>query len=554
VIAPALVLLASTFVIPPGQEPLVGRMLGGDPLPGACRFDGASIEREKIVARYACGGGPLTVDLVHVRQAFPAAPRTAQFGLVVTKGDAPPGFTEALVDRVRREEGAWQWRVIEGTSAAPPPEAPAWAPWAVAAALLAVPAAMGAALGALLRRRLGDRPARRRAILAIVSIALAAAPFLVLARRPWVSVYDPLLAVLILASAAAAIAWPVRRAPAPRFAPLISAAIFLASLGAVEAWLRAHPDARPRPPPPDLKFVLGPRDRDHRWAPLFPDEAGGAWFHGYPTHALPSGEGKRRVLHLGDSMLESADVPPGTEATALLEQRRPGEVHYNLGISATGPDVYLAVLRRWADRIEPHELVVHVFPGNDVTDVDRPFPFCDGGPLLDAWLAPRCPTAQWRAPPAMLLGLGPPPFPLRVLARASVLADRLDRAWQERIRSPARAGDLDARILRFAGVVREIVSLAGHRRIPCTVIALPVRREFVYEVPVPRDRVVDALRATGARVIDAAPAFDEARRAHPDRRLYQPAPNNPHFDVDGQALYADFLDREVWGGAPAPPR
>jgi hypothetical protein len=548
------VLLLAAFAIPPGQEALVGRMLGGDPLPGSCRFDGAAIEPTQIIARFACDGAssPLTIDLVHVSLGPGTAPRTGRFTLLTPPGAAPPaGFLDALAARVRREEGSWEWIAVDDSPSETPRESPARA-WAIAALLIALPTAVGAALGAGLRRLLPDRANARRAILVLLSLALLVAPPFVVARRPWISVYDPLVAALLGAASAAWIAWPERRTKTPSAVVALSAALLLASLGCAEAWVAAHADTTTKARPRDVKLWMQPRERDHRYAPLFPDEVGGAWFYRYPRHALPTGEGKRRIVHLGDSMLESADVPSGTEATALLEQRRPDEVHYNLGISATGPDVYLAVLRRWIDRIRPDEVVVHVFPGNDVTDIDRPYLFCNGGPLLDASLASRCPASNWYAPPGLLLLLDPPPSPLRLLAVRSDLAAALSYAWQSRIRyhvDPTHVGALE---LRLRDIVRELASLAARRQIPFTVVALPVRPEFVYEVPVPRQHVVDALVATGARVLDAAPAFEAALREHPDRRLFQASPRNPHFDVEGQALYADWLEREVWGAARAP--
>jgi hypothetical protein len=544
------VLLLAAFAIPPGQEALVGRMLGGDPLPGGCRFDGAAIEPRQIVARFACDGAssPLTIELVHASLGPPAAPRTARFTLLTPPGAAPPaGFLDALAARMRREEGPWEWTAIEESPAEPPRAASRTHSWAIAALLIALPVAVGAALGGSLRRLLPDRVRTRRAILALLSLALVIAPPLVLARRPWISVYDPLLAALLGAAAAAWMAWPERHAKTPRTVVALSSTVLLASLGCAEAWVRARAESMPKARPRDVRLWMEPNERDHRYGPLFPDEVGGAWFYRYPRHALPSGEGKRRIVHLGDSMLESADVPSGTEATALLEERRPGEVHYNLGISATGPDVYLAVLRRWIDRIRPDEVVVHVFPGNDVTDIDRPFLFCDGGPLLDASLASRCTASKWYGPPGLLFLLDPPPFSLRLLAERSDLAAAVNYAWQGRIRYHVDPSELGALELRLRDIVRELASIAARRAIPLTVVALPVRPEFFYEVFVPRQRVVDALVATGARVLDAAPAFEAALQEHPDRRLFQASPRNPHFDVDGQALYADWLESEVWG-------
>jgi len=102
---------AGEVVIPPGQEAVVGAMLGGGALPGGCRFLGASLDRDRVVARYGCGGAPpIEIQLRHPgdRAAPATAPRTRSFVLV-----APPGAPADLVEAVRRgieaHEGGWRW-------------------------------------------------------------------------------------------------------------------------------------------------------------------------------------------------------------------------------------------------------------------------------------------------------------------------------------------------------------------------------------------------------------------------------------------------------------
>jgi hypothetical protein len=97
-------------------------MLGGSDGPvGGCAFEGASVERTFVVARYACKDGPRRVELRHPDDARPDAPRTASFAVVVPQGeDVPPAWVNALATRVRSHEDAFRWTAEELAA----PEAP----------------------------------------------------------------------------------------------------------------------------------------------------------------------------------------------------------------------------------------------------------------------------------------------------------------------------------------------------------------------------------------------------------------------------------------------
>ena len=82
----------------------------------------------------------------------------------------------------------------------------------------------------------------------------------------------------------------------------------------------------------------------------------------------------------------------------------------------------------------------------------------------------------------------------------------------------------------------------------CHVVVLPVRSTFRYDYFVPREHVVEAVRAAGVESVDTQRDFDAALAAEPARRWFQPSPANPHFDVDGHRFYATWLERHVLGG------
>ncbi|MFT3767569.1 MAG: hypothetical protein QM820_19110 [Minicystis sp.] len=115
-IAPGLARADDPFVkvIPPGNEKLLGEILGGASLPEKCALDRASIERTKVVAAYDCGGRKATVALHHPSDPEAAAPaaKTAQFALVI-KGDAPRALVDEIARRLAAQDKTWRWVAAE---------------------------------------------------------------------------------------------------------------------------------------------------------------------------------------------------------------------------------------------------------------------------------------------------------------------------------------------------------------------------------------------------------------------------------------------------------
>jgi len=148
-------------VIAPGNEPLLGEMLGGS-LPGGCALEGASIDRTRVVARYACAAGPATITLLHASDpaAGAAALHTAAFAVAAS---APRELVDAVAAQVRAREAAFRWVTVEAPPSAagpaeaqagpPPPHRFFTAPGSFAAAVLGVAAVAGAAFLVAFRRR-----------------------------------------------------------------------------------------------------------------------------------------------------------------------------------------------------------------------------------------------------------------------------------------------------------------------------------------------------------------------------------------------------------------
>ncbi|MBM4344098.1 MAG: tetratricopeptide repeat protein [Deltaproteobacteria bacterium] len=126
---PAAATALQPYVIPPGQEDLVTRMLTPDASwPAGVALQGAEITGGAVVASYTLGGGgpALRVHLRHKDAAVPREAVTGQFALA-TAGDATgwePAARQALVASLVRQvaahEGAFRWvAAAESAPAAP---------------------------------------------------------------------------------------------------------------------------------------------------------------------------------------------------------------------------------------------------------------------------------------------------------------------------------------------------------------------------------------------------------------------------------------------------
>lgn len=116
-------------VIPPGLEATIGDLVGvSESDLGGCAGRNASIDRTKIVAKYACNGQDAFVELHHPTDATAPRAKTEQFALVTT---APQPLVDALAARLRAKEHAFRWVSAEAPGlgvVADGPTAPTVAP------------------------------------------------------------------------------------------------------------------------------------------------------------------------------------------------------------------------------------------------------------------------------------------------------------------------------------------------------------------------------------------------------------------------------------------
>ncbi len=109
--------MADESFIPPGQEELVGAMLGnGVTLPGDCKLAAGAIEKTSIKATYACPSGDVVVELTHPATAPTNATRTEKFALRVERGTPPVDLQSALLSRIHERERQFRWTVYPAST------------------------------------------------------------------------------------------------------------------------------------------------------------------------------------------------------------------------------------------------------------------------------------------------------------------------------------------------------------------------------------------------------------------------------------------------------
>jgi hypothetical protein len=225
-------------------------------------------------------------------------------------------------------------------------------------------------------------------------LLLSAGLFMGAAR---VNRHDVLLVVVASAIAFAGLEWAVRRwlPPAPGFPPP-EAASFIVRPGAWDA---------------GCTVLYGPGGVDGELRDLR-----------HESHHVQSKAGPL-VVHLGDSMTFGEGVREVEAFPAVLDARQPDVVHANYGVWAVGTDFEYLLLQKILAAHRPAMVVLHVYVGNDIFDIDRPYECCEAGPLLD--YPPSGPAARF-----------PPPVGVSRSRHASAARPhRIRCAWRRRGRT-----------------------------------------------------------------------------------------------------------------------
>jgi hypothetical protein len=264
-----------------------------------------------------------------------------------------------------------------------------------------------------------------------------------------------------------------------------------------------------------------------------------------PERFTPRSGASRRVLHVGDSMVFGANVPRGQTFVADLEKLEPEVQHINAGISGTSPDDYLLVTRGWVARHPVDVVVMYLFAGNDLIDMDAPHPCSNWEPILayaDGHAQLRYPTprrdsglgAKW------LLINSPLPFVARALIAAHSVAAAHVGALVDRWTNGARINDAETQYAHLKAILSSARDELRARHIAFIVVVLPAAQAI--GIPNgPSDLLSSWARAItnelGVRELDASDLVADAllHGGHPVQD------DHVHFSEAGHSLMAQWL-------------
>jgi lysophospholipase L1-like esterase len=463
-----------------------------------------------------------------------------------TAGDPSDEIRDAIRTALRDSTNTWvdpeyagraaRWGETSETVTLPPPR---WRTLVLAFLLTAGPLLAGGVVG----RRI--RSLRRWWMPAVLALVLASAA-LALACLPGIGIWDVVsLAVLCIAGLLLGFTASDRRV-ALLF--IVSSAIAFAGL---EWATREFLPAPPRfPPPEDATFVLGPGSWDGGCMALYRPAGKRS---GHFRDAASTGA----VVHLGDSLTFGSGVGETEAFPALLDARATGTRHVNFGVWAVGTDFEYLLMEKILAEQTPAMVVLHVYAGNDISDIDRPYECCDGGPLLTYETGvpmARCSTPRWGISLASRAGRSPPPFPLRVAtaysyaarhaaARFSRLVFRFD-APPNFIGAEGEASEEGWE--HFTAILARMRDELRRRGIPFVVDILPSRWALDSTIPAEAPsyrsgRRIAAIAADlGIRTLDPWDVLRAAVQRDGSSRYFL-GDSDIHFTPEGHRLMANWL-------------
>jgi hypothetical protein len=179
----------------------------------------------------------------------------------------------------------------------------------------------------------------------------------------------------------------------------------------------------------------------------------------------------------------------------------------------------LRVLRAWWPVVKPAAVVLYLYPGNDLLDLDRAYACCGHGPLLGDGLDSRCEVPEWSFPLRALLARSPAPYPLRAASSHSQFAahlsigfSRVVEGLEPRLGDAAGTAEAEGAWERYAAVIVEIERFVAQRGGALTMVLLPTRAALEPEGEANHalgvgDRIAEVLRLAKIPCLDARPMF-----------------------------------------------
>ena len=526
----------------------------------SCRIDSIRVEGDLAVVRLCLESSPVCFS-VQLDDPEPGCDgdETGPWCVHWIEGDPPASVSQAVREALRNAPSTWIRLDFVGR----PPElergdgAPARRPlqirtWALGLGLVGGPLLLGIVIGRALSRLRWHWLAVALALAADIALAVR-----VVESMPHVGAWD-----IVSVAALTAIGLLLGAAPLDWRAALaltISSAVALAALEwAVRRWL---PPPATFPSPEEASFLLRPGGWDIGCGPLFGAAGVDQELAQLRDEAAPERhKSGPLVVHLGDSMTFGTGVHDGEAFPELLDRRHPGVVHANYGVWAVGTDFEYLLLQRILAAHTPALVVLHVFLGNDVYEIDRPYECCEMGPLLaypPSGPTPRCSTARWGFTLAAYLGRSPPPYPLRVATASSYAARHAAAAFSRLefqldppphfISGEGKASEQGWE--HFAQILATMRDELAARGVEFIVDLLPNRSALEVAASDPasdetRRRAAAIAAQLGIRTVDAWDVLAEAVRRDGARRYFI-GEHDIHFTPEGHRLLAEWLDRQL---------
>ncbi|MBM4353391.1 MAG: SGNH/GDSL hydrolase family protein [Deltaproteobacteria bacterium] len=275
--------------------------------------------------------------------------------------------------------------------------------------------------------------------------------------------------------------------------------------------------------------------------------------------------------------------PGGKTFPEILSSMEPGTAHVNAGVPGVGPDYYYLLVRNWTREVRVDLVVLHLFIGNDLDDIDSARSCADYGPLLEygeatgeaaapagdsgqagdsalsrapgagggqvmpeARVRPRFGGPAWGSLLGSPLMASPPPYAVRVASGFS----RAARVFQERYyrlaQATLNAQPEETRWEHLAAVLAATRDELRARGVPLVLVLMPHRPWLLDE----RFRVRgDGMRAriekmaSGLSVPVLVPweDFEQAVQEQGLDRWFLGGVEDNHFSTAGHRWMADWL-------------
>ena len=269
----------------------------------------------------------------------------------------------------------------------------------------------------------------------------------------------------------------------------------------------------------------------------------------------------RRVLHVGDSMVEGVGVERSERFVSLLNQLDNRAAHVNAGFSGTGPDYYYLATRRWLELKKSDAVVWYIYPFNDIDGgLQERYGCCDGRPLLSFVQEDfEVDCLEWKlGDPGNRFQRSPAPYPWRVATAYSRAAGHLVKLHNDLVLPRERdAVPLQEALRRTRLVLRRNARELADQGVEFTVVLLPYRgvlegdsQEAERLAPM-RDGVLAVCEVEGIRCLDGAGLFGELVESESVEKGFINEPVwDYHFSAAGHRLVAEWLVRVLGlGGA-----